>query len=345
MTLVLATGGLGFIGSHTCVSLIENGFDVLILDSLENSSEDIFYKIQEITNHKINVNCGKLFFINCDISDEIYLEEIFHDFYKNKNPIESVIHFAGLKSVEESVRDPLKYWDINLRCTINLLRVMRKYECNKLVFSSSATIYKPLKSKLLKESFLLDPINPYGRTKLTIEKILFDFQSSYKNFKFINLRYFNPVGAHSSGIIGENPRINSSNLFPVIGKVIRGELEKLSIFGKDWPTIDGTCIRDYIHVMDLADAHISALKFIAKSKPKFSSINIGTGEGKTVLEVINTYSKVNHIEIPYSFEERREGDTPFLVADNRMALKILNWKPSRTFDQICIDSFNFINKN
>jgi UDP-glucose 4-epimerase len=343
MSAILTTGGLGFIGSHTCITLISNGFDVIIVDSLVNSSKETLENIKKIVNSINELNDRKIYFYHNDLKDKKEIDKIFQTQISLRKPIDAVIHFAGLKSVQDSVMNPLKYWDENISATLSLLSVMAKYDCKKLVFSSSATIYKPIQDSKLNEDSYQEPINPYGNTKITIEKILNDLFLSDKSWKIINLRYFNPVGAHPSGFIGEDPKIKASNLFPIITKVLLGDLEKLYIFGNDWPTPDGTCIRDYIHVMDLAEAHIAALKFVKVNKPQKISINIGTGKGHSVLDVIKTYSRVNCIELPYEFSERREGDAPFVIADNSLALKLLQWEPKKNMDDMCKDSFRFIN--
>ena len=342
MSLILTTGGLGFLGSHTCVSLLENGFDVLIIDSLINSSIEVLDKIKLIKNKKSYI--GQIHFYKGDLRDINFIDEIFNKYFLSQNPIMAVIHFAGLKSVEESTIDPLNYWDTNINSLLCLLKVMDKYNCKKFVFSSSATIYKPLEKDKLNEESIKQPINPYGNSKLTIEKILNDLYKSDKSWKIVNLRYFNPVGAHDSSLLGEAPKGIPSNLFPVISKVVLGELEKLSIFGNDWPTKDGTCIRDYIHVMDLAEAHHAALKFINNNKSQIISLNIGNSLGFSVLEIVKAYSKVNNLVLNYEFKDRRIGDAPYIVADNSLALKTLDWKPFRTIGDMCIDSFNFTQK-
>ena len=345
LSLVLATGGLGFIGSHTCLNLIENGYDVLVIDSLINSSKVVLENIKYLVR-KDKKFSGKIYFYKGDISDQNMLDNIFREQILIDNPIEAVIHFAGLKSVEESVKNPLIYWDSNLNATLKLLTIMDKYKCYKFVFSSSATVYKTNANKKLVESSIKEPHNPYGNTKQTIEKILNDLYLSNKNaWKIISLRYFNPVGAHPSGKLGENPRGKANNLFPIISQVIYGNLKKLSVFGNDWPTKDGTCVRDYIHVMDLAEAHYAALNFLNSESPQIFSINIGTGQGYSVLEIIETYSKVNKVNIPYSFDRRRNGDAAFVVADNTLASKVLNWKACKTLEDSCRDSFNYITKN
>ena len=343
MSQILLTGGLGFIGSHTCLSLINHGYNVLIIDSLVNSSKLNLNKIKNIVRKNNKSNLGNIIFFECDLRNNKLLDEIFYKQISLNNPIKSVIHFAGLKSVEESVKDPIKYWDLNINSTLSLLSSMKKFNCNNLVFSSSATIYKPLANEKLQEEAFQEPINPYGNTKISIEILLKDLFLSEKNkWRIINLRYFNPVGAHESGEIGEEPKGKATNLFPIIEKVVIGELDKLLVFGNDWPTDDGTCIRDYIHVMDLSDAHLAALKFLHENKSQYLSVNIGTGKGLSVLDIIETYSKINNISIPYQFVERRKGDAPYVVADNKLALKLLDWKPIRDIDQICIDSYRYI---
>ena len=342
MKNILVTGGAGFIGSHTCLLLLEKGYNVFVIDSLVNSSSKTLNNIKNIVSSLNKSKKQKLHFYEIDLKDKKELDAIFENQIFLKKPIDTVIHFAGLKSVQESVLNPLKYWDENINSTLTLLSVMAKYDCKQLVFSSSATIYKPLQGSKLYEDSYQEPINPYGNTKITIEKILNDLFLSDQSWKIINLRYFNPVGAHPSGLIGEDPKIKASNLFPIITRVILGESEKLYIFGNDWPTPDGTCIRDYIHVMDLADAHIAALKYIKSNTPQIISINIGTGNGHSVLDVIKIYSIVNKIDLPYEFSERREGDAPFVVADNSLALKLLRWEPKRNIEDMCRDSFRFM---
>ncbi len=346
MSLVLATGGLGFIGSHTCISLIENGYDVLIIDSLINSYEETFLKLKKIIHLNKKAKKGKLFFIKGDLNNKNLLDKIFQEKISEGYPIKSVIHFAGLKSVAGSVLDPIKYWDTNINITMNVLSIMDKYNCNNFVFSSSATIYKPIDSGKLLETYEKTPLNPYGNTKLAIETILSDvFKSNKSKWKIVNLRYFNPIGAHPTGLIGDLPKENSSNLFPVISKVIFGKSKKLSVFGSNWPTKDGTCIRDFIHIIDLADAHVAALNYLEKNDPQILSINIGTGKGYSVLEIIKTFSKINKVELPHNFVKKRKGDVPYLVADNKLALELLDWSPKKSLELMCKDSFNFFKKN
>ena len=262
-------------------------------------------------------------------------------------PIEGVIHLAGLKSVEESTQKPLKYWDYNLKGTINLLKMMEEYSCTNLVFSSSATVYGNKKDNILiNENSLINPTNTYGYTKATIERILEDL-SKIKNQKWriASLRYFNPVGAHYSGLIGENPLDIPNNIFPIIIKVAAGLIDELKIFGNDWDTPDGTGIRDYIHVMDLAEGHLISLEKILNNKFKFIKLNLGTAKGTSVLELIKTFEKVNKVKVPYKYCLKRDGDVAYSVADNSLAKSILNWRPKRNLEEMCRDSWNWYKHN
>lgn len=345
MKKILVTGALGYIGSHVSLELLKNEYDVVAIDSLVNSSKDNLKLIKEINNKSINFNKGKIEFFKGDIRDAFFLDKVFSDSINNNKPIQAVIHLAGLKAVNESLELPISYWDVNVNGTINLLKIMNQNDCRKIVFSSSATIYKPSLNKLLKEDSEIGPINVYGKTKLTNEIILKDIYDAKKNYwSIINLRYFNPVGAHSSGLIGEDPKGIPNNLFPILIKVAAKKLEKLKIFGNNWPTPDGTCIRDYIHIMDLAEAHKSALSKLFDTKENFLNLNIGTGLGTSVMEFVEMFKKVNNCTLPYEFVERRQGDAPFVVADNYQALNYLNWTPSRNIEQICIDGWNYVNK-
>ena len=349
MPTVLATGGLGFIGSHTCSVLLEDGMNVLAVDSLINSDVITFEKVRSISGISADKKKGKFTFKKGDVRDVNFLRGIFNEYILLGEPINSVIHFAGLKAVGESVEDPLKYWDLNLNSTLSLLKVMSEFNCKNLIFSSSATVYKPeiLLNKKVTEDSLLFPINPYGNTKFTIEKILSDLSASDPDsWKIANLRYFNPVGAHESGLIGENPKDQPNNLLPALIKVINKEKKELLIFGRDWPTKDGTCVRDFVHVMDLAEAHVAALRFLFSNEPQVININIGTGLGTTVLELVQKFIETNKCILPYKFVERRPGDAPYSVADNSKALSILDWKPKRSIEDICKDSWrwNFSNR-
>ena len=344
MKKILVTGGIGFIGSHTCLALLEKGYSLLIIDSLINSSPFVFQKLKKF---KIDneISC-EIEFIKGDIRNENFLNDLFKkQIIKNEN-IEAVIHFAGLKAVGESTKNPLKYWDFNVRGTINLLNVMDKYECRNLVFSSSATVYGKREDKLLiKEDADINPINPYGNTKASIEIILDDLSKIEKSeWNIISLRYFNPIGAHSSGLMGENPVDIPNNLMPIINNVAAGNIKELEIFGNDWETYDGTGVRDYIHVMDVAEGHTLALDKILNSTPKNIQINLGTGKGTSVLELVTTFQKVNNIEVPYKYSAKREGDVAIYVADNNLAKSFLKWIPKRNLEMMCVDSWEWFKK-
>ena len=345
METVLTTGGLGFVGSHTCINLINAGYNVLIIDTLTNSQSKVLINIEKILfeDKQTNDRKGKIFFEKGDLRNQIWLNNIFEKFKNKNNPIYSVIHFAGLKAVKESVIEPLKYWEWNINTTLSLLFVMKNHNCYNLVFSSSATVYEPAGEVKIKEDFKKSPINPYGNTKFSIEKILSDLQSSNpETWKIAILRYFNPAGSHESGLIGEDPLCSPTNLFPLIVKTGLKKQSHLSIFGKDWPTPDGTCIRDYIHVTDLAKAHIAALEFLEFNKPQIIYLNIGTGKGHSVLEVVKTFMKVNNVIIPYNIEGRREGDHYYAVANNKLALSLLKWEPLKNLEDMCRDSWNYV---
>ena len=346
METILVTGGCGYIGSHTCISLLEKNYNVLVIDSLINSHKDNYIKVKKILDKKGIDSKDKLKFIKGDLRNKDWLDNIFLQYFKSKKPIKSVIHFAGLKSIVSSIKSPLEYWDTNISITLSLLSVMQKYNCFTIIFSSSASVYKTKRGGFLKESDFLDPCNPYGKTKLAIENILEDIvaSDSKNKWRIANLRYFNPAGAHESGLLGENPKFKSLNLFPSIISSLDGLQKKLLIFGKDWPTKDGTCIRDFIHVMDLAEAHIATLDYINKNKPQILILNVGTGKGTSVLEVINTFQKINQITLLYEYVDRRLGDQPIVVADNSLALKLLNWRPKRNLSDMCRDYFSYVKK-
>ena len=346
MKKVLITGGCGYIGSHTCSILLEAGYELVVVDSNINSSE-IPLKRLKCINYSQEIDFeSKLRFFRGDIRDTKLLKYIFSDSIEKGSPIDAVIHFAGLKSVFESTLVPLSYWEANVGGTISLLQVMKEFNCQTIVFSSSASIYNFSGIKFLNENDLIKPNSPYGQTKEVVEKILFSlYESSKSDWKIANLRYFNPIGAHPSGFIGENITSNSDNLFPHICMVATGEKKYLEIFGNDWPTEDATSIREYIHVLDIAEAQMSANKMLGSSKPKFLNINIGTGKGTSVLELARIFEKVNNCQIPIIFSDRRRGDIPFSVADNSLALEILDWVPKRNVDEMCRDCWQWLNKN
>ena len=346
MNSILVTGGAGFIGSHTCFSLLKKGYKLYVIDSFINSSNESLIKVLD-TLKFYNIDAtNNLTIISGDIKDKSLLREVFVKSKTDKSPIESVIHFAGLKSVSESVRNPILYWDSNLNSSISLVQVMCEFNCSIIVFSSSATIYGLINKSPIKESGEICPINPYGNSKYAIETLLKDiFFSRDKKMKIANLRYFNPVGAHPLGFIGEDPKGKPNNIFPLITKVAIGKIDKLKIFGKDWPTKDGTGIRDYIHVMDLAEGHIRMLEFLLENDPQLINMNLGTGVGTSVLELIETFKKVNNVNIPYEFVGRRSGDVAEIVADNSYAKELIDWFPTRSLYDICKDGFNWQSNN
>ena len=331
---ILVTGGLGYIGSHTCVELIKQKHEVVIVDDLSNSKEDVINKIETITNIR-----PKLYKYN--ITEKEKLEEIFKE-----NEIDAVIHFAGFKAVGESVEMPIKYYSNNLISTLNLLEIMKKYNVKKIVFSSSATIYgNPGVSKYKEEMGRGKTTNPYGTTKSMIEQILEDVYISDNSWSISILRYFNPVGAHESGLLGESPNGIPNNLMPYVMQVASGKREVLSIFGNDYPTKDGTGVRDFIHVVDLAIGHVKALEKLEVSGKGTYIYNLGTGAGYSVLDLVNTFEKVNNLKINYKFVDRRPGDLPEYFADATKAKEELNWVAEKTLDDMCKDSWNFEKNN
>ena len=347
MKIIVVTGGTGFIGSHICVKLIERGYSVLILDSFINSSPKIVDKIKEINYASNKSSSPYIKVIKCDLRDFELLKNIFIKYSKNNHNIEAVIHLAGLKAVNESIIEPIKYWENNVTSTINLIKIMERCGCKNIVFSSSATIYGYQENKsLINENSSIMPLNTYGETKYIIEMILNSLvNSKKKDWRVAILRYFNPIGAHFSGIIGEIPNKYATNIMPIINSVALKRINYLSIFGNDWDTPDGTPIRDYIHVEDLAEGHIKALKQICERKLKQITLNLGTGNGSSVLELIKVFEEVNNIKIPYKFAPRREGDIEYSVADNSLAKEILKWSPQKDLRQMCKDNWNWISKN
>ena len=330
---ILVTGGTGFIGSHTVCELLNIGEDVIIVDNLSNSKICVLDRIEKITGKRPT-------FIKCDLLDMEKLEEVFRT-YKS---ITSVIHFAGLKAVGESVSMPIKYYHNNLTSTFNLLECMVKYDVRRIVFSSSATVYGLPKSVPIKEDFPLSTTNPYGETKLMIERILKDATVAYPNLSVCVLRYFNPIGAHESGLIGEDPRGIPNNLLPYVAKVAAGKLECLSVFGDDYPTKDGTGVRDYIHVVDLALAHLKAIEYTGKMTG-IDYVNVGTGNGYSVLEIVNAFGKVWGAPVKYKIAPRRPGDIAECYADPTKALNVLSWKAERNLEKMCEDAARWQKNN
>ena len=329
---VLVTGGMGYIGSHTVVELLENDYEVIIIDNLVNSKIDVLEKIETITGTRPK-------FYQYDLCNYELLEKVFQE-----NQIDVVIHFAGLKAVGESVQKPLLYYQNNLISTLNLLEIMSKYGCKKIVFSSSATVYGSPEKLPIKEDFPLSTTNPYGSTKLFIEYMLKDLYKSDPTWSIAILRYFNPIGAHSSYLLGENPNGIPNNLMPYIVKVANKELDHLNIFGNDYETKDGTGVRDYIHVVDLAKGHIKAVEKVV-STIKVDCYNLGTGMGYSVLEMVELFKKVNQIDVPYEIVARRPGDIAECYADPTYANKELGFVTEKTLEDMVRDSYQYILNN
>ena len=330
---ILVTGGCGYIGSHTCVELLNNGYEVIVIDNLINSKREVIDKIETITGKKLS-------FYEGDVRDKKLLISIFLE-----NKIDAVIHFAGLKAVGESVKMPIEYYQNNLDSTLVLLKVMKKFNVKKIIFSSSATVYGANKNVPFKEDYEIGgTTNPYGTTKLFIEHILQDLYVADSDFSIVILRYFNPIGAHKSGLIGDNPNGIPNNLMPYITKVAVGELDHLNIFGNDYPTKDGTGVRDYIHVVDLAIGHVKALSKVL-SDTGVNIYNLGTGIGYSVLEIVKNFEAENNIKIPYEIKDRREGDIDICYADVSKAFNELGFKAKYDIKDMVRDSYEFYKNN
>ena len=329
---ILVTGGAGYIGSHTCVELLEHNYEVAVIDNFSNSSSESLKRVEKITGKKISLYEG-------DIADRILLNEIFE-----KEHIDAVIHFAGLKAVGESVEKPLEYFMNNVSGTLVLLDVMRNHQVKNIIFSSSATVYGTPETVPIKEDFPLSVTNPYGRTKLMLEEILRDVHMADSEWNIILLRYFNPIGAHESGLIGEDPNGIPNNLLPYITKVSVGELPYLRVFGNDYDTPDGTCIRDYIHVVDLARGHVLAIKKLNENIG-VREYNLGTGRGYSVLEVVQNFSEASGIDIPYEIAQRRAGDVAECYADPARAKEELGFAAQYDIKRMCEDSYRWQKKN
>jgi len=329
---VLITGGAGYIGSHTAVQLLEQGSEVIVLDNLCNSSDEVFNRIEKITGHRPE-------FVKGDIRDRACLDKIFSDY-----PIDSVIHFAGLKAVGESVEKPLKYYQNNVEGSLSLFEIMAAHHCKKVVFSSSATVYGDPESVPINEGFPLSATNPYGQSKLMIENILRDLSVSDDEWQIAILRYFNPVGAHESGLIGEDPAGIPNNLMPFVAQVAVGKRDCLSVFGGDYQTADGTGVRDYIHVEDLAAAHLKALD-VLRLNHGCKAYNIGTGNGYSVLEVVKAFADVSGKDIPYEIVDRRPGDIAECFADPSYSEKALEWKAKYDLERMVSDHWRWQSNN
>lgn len=329
---VLVTGGAGYIGSHTCLLLIEAGFEVVVVDNLSNSSLESLRRVEKLTDHYIR-------FYKVDITDKAALQKVF-----DEHEFTAVVHFAGLKAVGESSQIPLTYYHQNVYGSIALLEVMQANNCKRIVFSSSATVYGDPASVPIREDFPTSATNPYGRTKLFIEEIMRDQAVSDSDWQIILLRYFNPVGAHASGNIGEHPQGIPNNLMPYVSQVAVGQREKLSIFGNDYPTPDGTGVRDYIHVVDLSDAHVKAIQTISQLKG-VTTLNLGTGKGYSVLDMVKAFEKGSGKAVPYEIIERRPGDIAECWADPSKAKEVLGWQAMKGLDEMIADTWRWQSQN
>ncbi len=330
---ILLTGGAGYIGTHTAIELLNAGYDIVVADNFSNSQPESMKRAKQITGRDFNV-------YEMDIRDKAKLEVLF----EQEKP-EAVIHFAGLKAVGESVEKPLDYYENNLDATFVLMRVMEKYGCKKIVFSSSATVYGEQDTMPLVETMKCSACsNPYGWTKYMIEQILRDYAKVHEDWSVVLLRYFNPVGAHESGMVGENPNGIPNNLMPRVTQAALGKIKMLGVMGNDYPTPDGTCLRDYIHVVDLAKGHVCAIRY-AQDNNGCDVFNLGTGVGYSVLDIINTFEKVNGIKVPHEIVARRPGDLPMAYSNPAKAEKILHWKAEKTLADMCRDSWNWQQKN
>ena len=332
MSKILVTGGAGFIGSHTCVEFLESGYEIAVLDNLSNAKEEAIRRIEKITGKHVD-------FYKADMRDETAVRKIFQE-----QEISAVVHFAGLKAVGESVAKPLEYYENNLNGTFVLLKIMREFHCKTIVFSSSATVYGMHNPVPYVEGMPTSATNPYGYTKVMIEQILSDICTADPEFKAVALRYFNPIGAHKSGLIGEDPNGIPNNLLPYIGQVAVGKLKQLSVFGNDYDTPDGTGVRDYIHVVDLAKGHVCAIAY-AENHNGFIPINLGTGHGVSVLEMIHAYEKACGHEINYRITDRRAGDIASSYANASRAKELLHWEAQETLETMCADSWRFMQQN
>lgn len=332
MGKILVTGGAGFIGSHTCVEFLDAGYEVVILDNLSNSKEEAVRRIEQITGKSVT-------FYKADMRDEAAVQKIFAE-----QEIDAVVHFAGLKAVGESVQKPLEYYENNLNGTFVLLKVMREHGCKTIVFSSSATVYGMNNPVPYVEDMPTSATNPYGYTKVMIEQILHDLCNADPEFRVVALRYFNPIGAHKSGLIGEDPNGIPNNLLPYIGQVAVGKLEKISIFGDDYDTPDGTGVRDYIHVVDLAKGHVCAIAY-ARQHTGFMPINLGTGNGVSVLQMVHAYEKACGHPLNYCIAPRRAGDIASSYANASRAKELLGWEAHETLETMCEDSWRFMQRN
>lgn len=339
MAQLLITGGAGFIGSHTCLVLLEAGHDLVVLDDFSNSSPESLRRVCQLAN--LGSGSTRLQIVEGDIRSQHDLRKSF----QTGESIDAVIHFAGLKAVGESVREPLRYWDVNVAGTQSLLSVMQEENCRTLAFSSSATLYGLPERIPVTEDDPVHPINPYGFTKAAVEQMLEDLSKSEPGWRIARLRYFNPVGAHPSGEIGEDPKGIPNNLFPFVSQVAVGLRQELQVFGSDWPTPDGTGIRDYIHVMDLAEGHLAAVKHLMEQGPQLLTVNLGSGRGHSVLEVIQAFEQASGKSVTHKLVDRRPGDATATVADASLANRVLGWQTKRSLEEICRDGWSWQSQN
>jgi UDP-glucose 4-epimerase len=337
MPQLLITGGAGFIGSHTCLVLLEAGHSLVVLDNFANSSPEALRRVVELAGAAAG---QRLQVLEGDIRSSADLERAFA-----AGPIDAVVHFAGLKAVGESVADPLSYWDVNLAGSRCLLAAMQAHGCRTIAFSSSATLYGLPEQVPIPEGAPIRPINPYGHTKAAVEQLLADLAASEPGWRIARLRYFNPVGAHPSGRIGEDPNGIPNNLFPFVSQVAVGRRERLQVFGGDWPTADGTGVRDYIHVMDLAEGHRAAVEHLLAHDPQLLTLNLGSGQGHSVLEVVQAFEAASGRPVPYAVVDRRPGDAAASVADPDLAAQLLGWRTRRGLAEICRDGWAWQSAN
>ena len=329
---VLVTGGAGYIGSHTAVELIEAGYDAIIVDDLSNAKEDVIDRIETITGKRP-------VFYKEDCKDKEAMRKIF-----SENKIDAIIHFAAYKAVGESIQKPLEYYRNNIDSTLTLMEVMEEFGCKKFVFSSSATVYGPNNPYPYKEEMkAIESTSPYGWTKVMIERILTDYVTAHPDYCAVLLRYFNPIGSHPSGLLGDDPNGIPNNLMPYISRVAAGKLEKLTIFGDDYPTPDGTCQRDYLHVVDLAVGHLKALEY-AENNSGVEAFNLGTGNGVSVMELVHAFDEANDMQLPYVIGPRREGDLPAFWADAQKAKDVLGWEAKYSVEDMCKSAWEFVKK-
>jgi UDP-glucose 4-epimerase len=336
---LLITGGAGFIGSHTCLVLLDAGHDLVVLDDFSNSCPESLKRVSQLAN--LGSDSARLQVVEGDIRSKSDLRKGF----QTGQCIDAVIHFAGLKAVGESVREPLRYWDVNVAGSQSLLSVMQEENCRTLAFSSSATLYGLPERVPVTEDDLVQPINPYGFTKAAVEQMLEDLSRSEPGWHIARLRYFNPVGAHPSGQIGEDPNGIPNNLFPFVSQVAVGRRSRLQVFGGDWPTKDGTGVRDYIHVMDLAEGHLATIEYLLNHPPQVLTLNLGRGEGYSVLEVIRAFERASGVGIKFDVVGRRPGDAGNTVADARLAEQRLGWTAKRGLEEICRDGWAWQRRN